>query len=522
MVYQIKLLLTVLVVSAIAALCARAGFRDLLSPKQYRTAWKIIVAASVVAFMARLPSLFILGVGVVGYVCGRVLGGDYKARVAAFFLLLFVFPPLSLALGGVGDINSVLALTHVRMLSLVLLLPAAVELFFRRRGTEKNPFLVMDVLVYAYQILFVILSAGYLSYTGILRLLVTMFLEVVLPYYVMTRGIRSMADLRFVATYFALACIFMASIGVTESAIQRLIYAPLQGIYGQQWQASQGLMRGGMLRVQSVTPEPIILSFIMIAGIGTWAWLSDRQWRRPVNLAINVVFLVAMVSTWSRGPLLGLVLWAGSMIALRWCSARVYTIGLIGILIAGVIIKASGEDQVIFDALRALSGSTQQEFATIEYRRQLLDAALALIKQSPALGVANYMSYLQAFKQGEGIVDLVNTYLIVALNTGLIGLTLYIMPTILLIGRMLATLGRALPKTRVDTFLRSFISMNLACAFVAVTTSTYHVMPFVFLFLLAAPLCYMRYKGEVVADPSALPVAPVTERFAHLGVTRPW
>jgi hypothetical protein len=52
--------------------------------------------------------------------------------MGVYFLLLFVAPPASTEVPGMGLVNYVLILNQYRLLALVLLLPASCRLYFRR------------------------------------------------------------------------------------------------------------------------------------------------------------------------------------------------------------------------------------------------------------------------------------------------------------------------------------------------------------------------------------------------------
>jgi O-antigen ligase len=214
------------------------------------------------------------------------------------------------------------------------------------------------------------------------------------------------------------------------------------------------------------------------------------------SLSVYAVLLVALASTWSRGPWLGAGIFLLSLIALRWVSARTYSFGLISLLLAGVIVKLFGADELIYDFLRSLFGSTEDDFGSIQYRRQLLDAALALIKQSPTFGVPNFGAYLQEFRQGEGIIDLVNTYLMVTLSSGMVGLVLYALPPLIVIMSLLRRLAPPVANSAPDLFVCVFVSVQIAIAFTLITTSTIYVMPYVLLFLMAMPLVYVRILAD--------------------------
>jgi len=63
----------------------------------------------------------------------------------------------------------------------------------------------------------------------------------------------------------------------------------------------------------------------------------------------------------------------------------------------------------------------------VTYRERLIDASLAVIAKNPLLGSFDFLSAseMQDMIQGEGIVDIVNSYLQVALTYGVVGLTLF-------------------------------------------------------------------------------------------------
>jgi len=68
------------------------------------------------------------------------------------------------------------------------------------------------------------------------------------------------------------------------------------------------------------------------------------------------------------------------------------------------------------------------EAENITYRQQLIDNAMIVIQRNPWLGSFDYRSTpeMQSLTQGQGIIDIVNTYIGIALSVGLIGLTLFV------------------------------------------------------------------------------------------------
>lgn len=499
MIYEIKLLLAAFAAMLFGALAARPALQELVGKDRYRKIWTVVAIGIAFSFLSTIPFVFELGVALTAWAGTVLLGSENRTRLGLFLLLALSFPPINFVLGGVGDINNLLYLDHLRILSLVLLLPAASQLLFRRRDTRGNPFRTVDILLIAYYALVVIMLAPTVSNTGLVRLIFERFVDIFVPYYVATRSLRSIADVRFVATYLLIGCVFVSAVGLAETATQHYLYSPLQYIYNVKWQLTHTLLRGGLLRVQATTQEPIVLGFVLTIGIGLWTWLCDKAWLRPRNLAIFLMLGLALVSTWSRGPWLGAAVMAVSILVLKLKMPRAYATGLLACFAGILVLKITGADAAVYDAFKQALGGSEEDFGTIDYRRRLLDASLGLIAQSPWLGVANYGAYLQEFRQGEGIIDLVNSYLIITLNTGLVGLTLYLLPQAIaffgMLRRLVASDGDA-----GDPFIRAFLSILLANGLMLFTTSSINVMPAVSLFVVTLSLVYLRVPRSTAVE----------------------
>jgi len=68
------------------------------------------------------------------------------------------------------------------------------------------------------------------------------------------------------------------------------------------------------------------------------------------------------------------------------------------------------------------------ESNTIDYRQRLFDVGWAYVMQFPFFGSDDYLyaPEMQGLVQGQGIIDIVNSYLQVALDKGIVGLTLFV------------------------------------------------------------------------------------------------
>ncbi|NJK42306.1 MAG: O-antigen ligase family protein [Aquincola sp.] len=126
----------------------------------------------------------------------------------------------------------------------------------------------------------------------------------------------------------------------------------------------------------------------------------------------------------SRGPwlgcavalLIGLSFGPGASRRLIWLAA------LLPLLIAALLILPQGER--IIDLLPFVG---TVEAGNVTYRAQLIDRALIVFWQNPIFGSLYFISnpVLEEMRQGQGIIDIVNSYVGVALAYGGIGLLLF-------------------------------------------------------------------------------------------------
>ncbi len=508
-IYAIKLLLPTLFVCGLAWLVMRASFAPLLSKLEYQRAWVVLILTTLVVYLAHTPMLFAIGVGLMALVAQALLGGGHRGKLAAFMLMIMVLPPLTWQVGGVGDINYLLALTGPRVLALVLLVGPALTLLGDKSYQRPRWVLLVDVAVFGYQFFKIALMMPHTTTTGLLRMLVESSVDVLLPYYVASRGIRTEADLRFLLSHLALGLALAASVGWAEFAIHRNLYSELQYVYGYKWQLTMTLTRGDYLRVQAATPQPIVLAFEMIFAIGVWTYLRGQEWRRFPVIMIYGAFVGCLIFTFSRGPWIGGMIFGAALLGLRRLGPKLF-VSLFLLLLAGAVVaKAMGADEQVVAALGAVFGSSEHDLNTINYRRLLLDTALALLKQSPWLGVPDYASQMQDLKQGEGIIDLVNSYIAIALDTGVIGLCIYLLPYVTAFRRMVKVPGISLRQPNdagEGWFAATFVAMNISCMLTIFTTSTFSTMPFLLVMLVALPAARLTMKDSSIDVP--LDLAP--------------
>jgi hypothetical protein len=502
LIYGIKLFFPILLLWALSLWTMKIVFRDLLNAAELRTAMIVTLIYTAVSFLSFRPQLFLLACFGAVLVGQHLLGGDIRAKLAAFWMAVILFPPLSVAVTGMAGLNYLINLDHLRVAEIALLLPAATQIIFSKREGRKSIWW-LDVAVVSYPLLCISVQFQHVTFTTSIRSLVEMCLDIVLPYYVVTRGLRNWEDLNFVLKRLLLACVFSASVALLEAALRRNIYAELQWVYGVKWSLTHTLMRGGLLRVESMAPNPVMLAIQIAVTIGLWFAMTAQGVTRTRAWTVLLLLLLALVCTWSRGPLLGTLVFGLSMWCLTKLGPRVFGVLLVAAIAGGIAAKMAGLDEPAIALLKGVLSNSKDDALTIDYRSRLLDTSLELIKQSPWMGVPNYAAYMQDLVQGEGIIDLVNTYVGVALNAGVVGLAMYLSPVILMTIALLRRLGAGhenLGPPQV-ALLRACVALMVGSLATIFTTSIFERVPLLMLLLVAAPGAMMRFEPAMTRSP---------------------
>ena len=487
MIYGIKLLLPILLIWVLSLGLMPVIFKGMLDSLEIKATLWVVLLFTLVEFLSFRVEIFFV-VAIFALLIGQqILGGGVKAKIAAFWMAVILFPPFKLDVAGFGGINQLISIDHFRIAAIVLLIPAAFRIVSEQ--TPRKPTRLMDAAVLCYPIFSIVLSYPHVATTAALRSAVELLLDIALPYFVMTRGLRDWDELRFVLRRVLLVGIFAACAALLEAIIRKNIYAELQWVYGFTWSLTHTLMRGNWLRVQAMTSEPIVLAAQMLFMVGLWYSVRPRGEDRVRTATVSLFLIAVLVLTWSRGPLLGVAIFAAALFTINRTAVRVFSCLLLLAIAAAVAAKAAGLDEPVLALLKSAFGGNAEDMGSIDYRSKLLDASLALIKQSPWFGVPNYTAYMQDLVQGEGIIDLVNTYVAVALDTGLVGLSLYLLPFVLVIAKLLRQLSsaRAAADAQGIAFASAFIALLVALLVTIFTTSTYERIPYLLLLTIAAP-----------------------------------
>ena len=345
-------------------------------------------------------------------------------RVALFFSLLFLIPPASAQIPGLGLINYLAALNHVRLLSLVVLLPA---FFALRQNAGTLPFgrTWPDKLLALYLFLTIILNLRETSVADTLRQAFYAFTDVLLPYYVASRAARDVARLKDAMCAFVVAALVLAIVGVFEMSRNWLLYSALVKALGLEWGFDQYLGRSGLLRASAATGHSIALGYVMAVAIGFYLYLQASAHSRLYRRLGGLLLVGGLIAPLSRGPWIGVAALLATYIATgRQAFRRLGMMAMAGLVALPLLAVLPGGRKLI--DLLPFIGSV--ETGNITYREKVMENGWIVIQRNPWFGSIDFLKNpeMEALRQGQGIIDIVNTYVGVALSYGLVGLGLFV------------------------------------------------------------------------------------------------
>ena len=397
--------------------------------------------------------------------------------LSLYFFLLFAVPPFAATLGGLGIVNQLFELSFPRLLSLLVLLPWALKK--REPDTPAFGKQLADWLLLCYLVLQLLQQLTIDSFTNTLRYGLYACLDVLLPYYVASRSLKTIADFRDAILSFVIAALLMAPIAVFEFLKHWLLYSALSGALGIRWDAGSYLGRGETLRAVVTTGHPIALGFVMMTAIMLHcalriATVQPRAW--ALGMAALVIGSIASVS---RGPWVGIA--AGIVVFAatgRQPARRLLKLAVVSALVTAALVVSPWGSTVI--SYLPFVGTVDSN--NVAYRQRLFEVAMLVISQNPFFGSPTFMysTPLQELRNGN-LIDVVNTYLLVALQSGYVGLSLFVGVFGCAIWAVIATLRGQHDGQSEYAMQGRAILAALASSLVAIaTTSNISVIPIVY------------------------------------------
>jgi O-antigen ligase len=496
---HLRALVVILGIAIPAFWLARRALCDgLMTAEDFDRRRKLWFAVTLLAFLSHSFWLYII-------LCGALLfvaGSKERNPAALYALLIVAVPGFEQLIPGMGLVDHVFVINHIRLLTLVILLPAALRLSREAEWPKVGPWRLCDRLLIAYLLFSFVHRGTFDSVTGTMRFGFYLWLDVWLPYFVLTRSLRSERALKECMAALALAISITAVIAIFETTRYWLLYESLRYALRLPEVMPMYLTRGegGGLRANVTSLNAIALGYTMMIGlIFALAFSKAVTARWQAHLLIGVL-MGGLVAALSRGPWVGAAVGVFAAMALGpggvKRSIKLIMLGAVGF---GIVLLTPYGAKVI--DLLPFVGTVEP--GSVEYRQRLLEVSMIVFWESPIFGLPDYLLHpaMEEMRQGQGIIDVVNTYLGIALYSGSIGLFLFIAPFLcagFLVWRSLRKPGtQREPRQGVG---RALLGALVGAAITIATVSSITVIPAFYWFLLALCVSFVRLAQAAPAE----------------------
>lgn len=346
---------------------------------------------------------------------------DRQDAACRFVLLALLMPGVTwrISLGGsyLGDITTIPVL--------------AIALFIKcvskpdRDAAPIRGVTVEDVFVIAFYLITWIGGGRLPSVSEVLRGGVDQAMVLIVPYFALRQSIRSSEEFMRVITCIAVACGILSLFAVYEAANGWTLFGAYRGVSDVAGINRSLVSRGGAMRAAVTMSGALMLSVVLLMGfIATF--YSRRYVRKTWMLTgWGTVIFLGIVMTQSRGNLALLPVAVGIFAVLRRRWGLVAGIGIGGPAVLGLLYALSSVSPKIAAFLHVGEGAQNSGLGAevYDYRQLLLSRGMEVAASHRLTGAAlkNVVQQMSDITQGQGIVDLVNTYLTIYLVSGLMG-----------------------------------------------------------------------------------------------------
>ena len=416
-----------------------------------------------------------------------------------YFSILFVIPMATTPVPGFGPINYLFLISNVRVLALFILIPALITLTHQSDNPSFGRALSERILA-AYLLLTAILYLRETSLTDSLRQTFYIFIDAFLPYYVVSRSLKDIQDFRDVLLSLLLGIMLLAPIAVFESFKHWLLYSSVPAALEMEGGMTNYRGRDGILRAMASAGHPIVLGYLMVIGIGLYLFLQRYIQKRFVRRFGMALMTAGLVASLSRGPWLGAsVLLVVFIITGRYAARRLVSLSLAAIIALSLVSVFPVGEKVV-DMLPII-GSTDE--GTISYREKLITNSMIVIQRNLWFGSVDYLNTpeMKSMVQGEGIVDIVNTYIGIALESGLVGLGLFVTFFVLTLQGIFRAM-RSIPDKDGEYYLlgRALLATLLAILIIIFAASDVLFVPIIYWSVAGMGMAYTQMVRRYVAN----------------------
>ncbi len=341
---------------------------------------------------------------------------------SAFLILLMALPSISRKVSGVGGLENLMTVSPTVIYVLALFVPLVFTLLLRKPQARAGG--GADWFFAGFLWLSIIFCFRDTTFTNGLREILFILMTVAAPYYVISRSPKSAYDLRLMVAALVLGAMLQAAIAVQGSFVNWSIFSLLPST----WESTTIVRyshRADILRATGATLNPLALAAILASCLLLILPLIEEKKRTMWFYIASAVIFAGLLATVARGSWFSLVIGAGIYLVTSpnaFSMAMRYSVfGLVGM----VMIAVSPIGAEFAELIPFLNDDVD---STLDYRQRLFEVAMPLVDRSPLFGYADPLALpeMQQMVQGQGIIDLVNHYVAIALYKGYVGLFLFV------------------------------------------------------------------------------------------------
>ena len=372
----------------------------------------VLIAVTMPILAWSAPNIWLL----LGLMCFWVplMAGKFERIVPVYLFSLLLLPALDMTVQVSG-----LKLFDIGVLD-ALALGAAVAIVLNPKRARVP--LSSDAWVCTTLLVLGAALSRETSFSNFLRTFLNVVLDLGLPYYLVSRGVRGTDDLRAAMRWFACGGLALAPLLMYEAWKAWPIYNELYAVQN----VPLVLMvkaRGGLMRAGGPFVEPTSAALVMALCFVALYLLRDQFRSRQHHLLLLVVMFIGLSVPQSRGAWIGLLV---ALVAADLFCRRIGPLlrkGVLAVTLAGAAFALAQISPGLSETIGLSGGSSE----TSEYRRALFDRGLQEFWHSPVIGysVPQLNIQLHDLIQGEGIIDFVNTYIWIALIAGSVGMVAF-------------------------------------------------------------------------------------------------
>jgi O-antigen ligase len=436
MIESLKALFIVFTMSLGAFVFARLAFSQTIDGRIIDRWRNVYLAVTVAAFM--IPNfwfmLFIVALLVI------LLGATSREKPPLYLLLLFAIPAADALVPGFGGIRNFLNLYPFNILAVIILFPLLFAPQENRRFHVNGA--LADYCFILFSILSLVLAFRDTTITDGFRRATAYILTAFGPYLVFSRYNWTPERLKIGTLAYAIPLIALSGVAVAETVLHWHVYKNPVDMWGINF-FSRYMARSGFLRAYGSVFGPITFGLFLVVGLALMAAVVTTAKRRLLPAVAFCALGVGLITTFSRGPWVGAAL---AIVAFAMTTGKpmgnLVRLAMIGCVAFPIIAVSPIGDELI----NMLPFVGEVDSGTIDYRQRLFEVAWPYAMTHPWFGSEGYLTApeMQSLVQGQGIIDIVNSYLQVALDKGLVGLALFVGVS----GFSLFSVYRAISKAR--------------------------------------------------------------------------